>query len=461
MNESAVIAGSASRDTGIDVAEIINQARISPFQMLVFAQCFAVSMLDGFATQTIAFVAPAIAAAWKIPPSSFGPIFSATLLGSVLGAVLGGALADRYGRRKITILSVAVFACVSLATIYATSVQSLIVFRLLTGLGLGAALPNFISVASEYAPQRRRSTIVTITLWGFPLGAAVGGAVSAHLITQFGWTAIFLLSGGASLLFLPAFAFLLPESILFLSLRPATSGAIPKIIARIAPSYRLDPGARFILPERPVAGSAIGAVFRNRLAAGTLLLSATLFASLFLTYCVLNWIPSVLRQAGLPIGDAVMGTVMFNVAGIVGSYFCSRLTDRGRPLLVMGSTYVLGAIAVAMIGLAGASLWPLMGTIFAAGFLIIGTQLSVTAFISSYYPTAIRGTGIGWTQALGRFGSLVGPLAGGYALTVGVEPKQFFLLLGVPALVASAALYGLALVTLGRNRRASEAGSGR
>jgi MFS transporter, AAHS family, 4-hydroxybenzoate transporter len=412
-------------------------------------------MLEGFAMQSIAFVAPAIAAAWKIAPSSFGPVFSATLLGSVIGALLGGTLADRFGRRLVTVLSVAVFAGVSLATIYASSVHVLIVFRLLTGLGIGAAVPNFTSLASEYAPLRRRSTIVAITLWGFPFGAALGGAVSAHLIAQFGWPSVFLLSGTASLLFLPVFVFLLPESIMYLALRPATHDAIARTLARINPGYRLDPGSRFVLPERRIAGSRVSAIFRKPLVAGTLLLSGSLIASLFVTYCVLNWIPSLLRQAGLPIQDAVMGTVIFNCSGILGSYFCTRLADRGRPLPLLGSAYVFGALAVAMIGVVGASFWPVMVAIFFAGLFIIGSQMSVSAFVASYYPTAMRGTGIGWTQGFGRVGSLSGPLAGGYALMIGIQPRGLFQLLSIPASLAALALFALALIERGSKSVAS------
>jgi MFS transporter, AAHS family, 4-hydroxybenzoate transporter len=446
MNEADTIGNTTVRAGGVDIGEIINHARISPFQLLVYAQCFAVSMLDGFATQSIAFVAPAIAAEWKIMPSSFGPIFSATLFGSVIGAVLGGTLADRFGRKIVILLSVAVFAGVSLATIYANSVHMLIALRFVTGLGLGAALPNFVSLASEYAPKRRRSTIVAITMWGFPLGAAFGGAVSAHVIAQFGWSTVFLLSGLASLLFLPVFVFLLPESVMYLALRPATHDAIARILSRIDPGFRLDPAGRFVLPEQPLAGNTVRAIFERPLVSGTLLLSLALFASLFVTYCVLNWIPSLLRETGLPIQDAVMGTVIFNFSGILGSYFCTRLADRGRPLPLLGSIYVLGALAVAMIGLGGSSLWPVMAAIFFAGLFIIGSQISVTAFVSGYYPTALRGTGMGWTQGFGRFGSLVGPLAGGYALMIGIKPREFFLLLSISALIAALALFALVLI---------------
>jgi MFS transporter, AAHS family, 4-hydroxybenzoate transporter len=450
MEETAAIDNASARAPGIDIAEFINQARIGPFQLLVFAQCVLVSMLDGFATQSIAFVAPAIAADWKIAPASFGPIFSATALGSIVGAMLGGPLADRFGRKIVMVLSVAIFAGVSLATIYAGSVHSLVVMRLLTGLGLGAALPNLISLATEYAPQRRRSTIVAITLWGFPLGAALGGAVSAHLIAQFGWSTVFLLSGIVSLLFLPILMFRLPESIMYLALRSGTRGAIVAILARIDPTYRLDPASSVVLPERVVAGNTLGAIFRGPLAAATLLLSVAMLASLSVTYCVLNWIPSLLHQEGLPIQDAVMGTVIFNFSGILGSYFLTRLADRGSPLPLMASVYVLGALSVAMIGVGGASFWRVMVATFFAGLFIIGSQLSITAFVSSYYPTAVRGTAIGWSIGFGRFGQILGPLAGGFALAMGVQPRGFFQLLSVPVLIAASALY--ALFRILRNR---------
>jgi AAHS family 4-hydroxybenzoate transporter-like MFS transporter len=166
------------------------------------------------------------------------------------------------------------------------------------------------------------------------------------------------------------------------------------------------------------------------------------FMSLMLVYLFINWIPLLLRQAGLPLQDAVMGTIIFNLSGIFGSVFCTQLIDRKilQPIFILITAYFIGAAAVFAIGFAGTSFWPIMGTIFLGGFFIIGAQLSLNALITNYYPTAIRGTGVGWSQVVGRTGSLLGPLMGGALVSRGMSPGQLFQVSTIAPLLACASL---------------------
>lgn len=159
----------------VDLSRAINDAPIGAFQWRLILLLFLVAMLDGFDTQLIAFVAPAISAEWGMPLSSFGPIFSAGLLGTVFGAVLFGSLGDKYGRRLLILIAIVEFSVFTLACAFANSGAMLMSLRFLAGLGLGGAVPNFLALASEYAPDRKRTTMVTITMCGFPLGAVIGG----------------------------------------------------------------------------------------------------------------------------------------------------------------------------------------------------------------------------------------------------------------------------------------------
>jgi AAHS family 4-hydroxybenzoate transporter-like MFS transporter len=182
----------------------------------------------------------------------------------------------------------------------------------------------------------------------------------------------------------------------------------------------------------------VTALFRNGLAVGSVFLCLAFFMSLMLVYLFINWIPILLRQAGLPLQSAIMGTIIFNLAGIFGSIFCTQLIDRriGRPIVILIVAYLIGALAVFSIGFAGATFCPIMITIFLSGFFIIGTQLSLNAFITSYYPTAIRGTGVGWSQVIGRFGSLSGPLVGGVLVSQGISASHLFQISAIAPLLA-------------------------
>jgi MFS transporter, AAHS family, 4-hydroxybenzoate transporter len=430
------------RQVRVDVGEIIDAARISRLQICIFLLCLAVSMLDGFDTQSIACVAPTISEAWHLSASQFGAIFSATLFGTAVGAAVFGRLADSYGRRILMTVAVFLFGCMTLACARAQGFHSLLTFRLLAGIGLGGAIPNVIAFSSEYAPQRIRARIVVAILWGYPAGAIVGGLISSALIAKFGWESVFYAGGVLPLFLAPLLFSLLPESIRFLTQRQGSSGAIAKILQRIEPSHRSQPTDQYYLPEEPTSSGRLGTVFAGRLASGTFLLGSALFMSLLLAYLLVNWIPLLLRQMGLPLADALFGTVMLNLSGIGGSYLFSRWMDQSRyALRVIIAGYAIAALAVATIGVFGPSRAFIMASTACVGFFLVSSQLSLTAYIATYYPTAVRATGIGVTQAIGRCGSLVGPLLGGLLLSLGMQARHLFRWGAIPAILAMSALF--------------------
>ena len=434
-------------DPRANITDIIDSAPIGRFQARILVLCLLVSMLDGFDTQSIAFVAASITEAWHLTPSQFGSIFSATLLGTALGAALLGHLADRFGRRLLLVIAVTLFGSMTLACSFSHSFYSLLTFRLLAGIGLGGAIPNFIAYASEYSPRRVRSTVVVVTLWGFPIGAILGGSISTAVIRHFGWSAVFLIGGVLPLILAPVLFVSLPESIRFLTLRQASTGAVARILKRIDPTVEYDARTEFFLAEAPVNASRISAVLNGRLAAGTALLGGALCMSLLLAYLLVNWIPLLFRQLGLPLADAVFGTVLLNFSGIAGSYLLAHRLDLGRhALIVMMVGYLVAALAVASIGAFGTTRGLMMAGTACVGFFLIGTQLSLTAYTANFYPTAVRATGVGLTQAMGRFGSLLGPLLAGWLLSSGISVQHLFKVASIPALLAAAALFGFRLM---------------
>ena len=159
--------------------------------------------IDGFDTQAIGYVAPAVAQDWKLARGALGPVFGAGLFGLMIGAFVFGPIADRIGRRRIIIVSTAAFGIGALATIFANDVPSLLAIRFLTGLGLGGAMPNAVALTSEFSPHRRRATMVMAMFCGFSVGAAIGGLLAAALIPALGWRSVFVVGGVAPLLLVP------------------------------------------------------------------------------------------------------------------------------------------------------------------------------------------------------------------------------------------------------------------
>src|ERR1700730_12193928 len=261
--------GSASL---VDVADFIDRQPVGLFQLKLLLTCAAVLFLDGFDTQAIGYVAPALAREWGLSRSVLGPVFSAGLFGLMIGALLFGPLADRVGRKKIIIFSTLAFGIGALATAFVHDTGTLLAIRFLTGLGLGGAMPNTIAMTSEFNPQRRRATMVMIMFCGFSLGAALGGLLAAALIPQFGWRAVFVVGGAAPLLLVPILARRLPESVRFLALTGRANARVAELLALINPKAVFAPATQIVVHEPVLAGMPVQHLFREGRTLPTLLL---------------------------------------------------------------------------------------------------------------------------------------------------------------------------------------------
>lgn len=416
--------------------DLLDTIPLGRLQIGVIIMCALVAVADGLDTQTIALAAPDIASDWGTSSSDFGFVFGIGLFGGLVGAIAFGRTSDRYGRRPNLLAAIAVFSVASLATPLADSMGSLAAIRFLTGIGLGGALPGVISLTSEYTPRRMRATVVGLMFCGFPLGAVIGGVLSARMIPAFGWQSVFVLGGAVPLLLLPVFWVLLPESARFLSLTQ-DHRRLAEVLRRMG--HTAD--AESILPEPAPTRSPVVRLFTDGRAAGTLLLWVTLFMSLLLTYLLINWIPLVARDTGIGTSGAVLAVASLNLGSIAGQLVIGRLADRRSPTAVTGTAFVLGGVAIAAIGLAGHSSAALLATTFVAGFLSIGAQMCTVALCAIFYETSLRATGVGWAMGIGRIGGIVGPVLGGFAVSAGTDVPLLFLLTGVASLCAGAAAF--------------------
>jgi AAHS family 4-hydroxybenzoate transporter-like MFS transporter len=428
--------------TVIDVPEFIDRQPVDAFQIRVLLICAAVLFIDGFDTQAIGYVAPAVAQEWKLARGALGPVFSAGLFGLMIGALVFGPLADRIGRRRIILLSTAAFGVGTLLTVLVQDATWLMALRFLTGLGLGGAMPNAVALTSEFSPHRRRATLVMAMFAGFSIGAALGGLLAAALIPVFGWRSVFLVGGVAPLLLVPVLVYALPESIRYLALIGGREREVASLLQRIAPGVKFSDDARFVVQEAKLSGLPIAHLFAEQRGPITLLLWVVFFMSLLDLYLLSNWLPTVLNDLGVSVSIAAAIGAMLQVGGVVGTftlgYFIDRFSFRALVL-----TYLCAAVAVASIGLTSHSTSLVTVAIFAAGFCIVGGQIAANALAATYYPTAIRSTGVGWALGIGRIGSIVGPLIGGVMLAREIGPQPLFAAAAIPPLIAAAAAFVL------------------
>lgn len=442
--------------TPVDVAQFIEQQPVGGFQIRLLLICAAVLFLDGFDTQAIGYVAPALAKEWGLTKAALGPVFSAGLFGLMIGALVFGPLADRIGRKKIIIFSTLAFGLGTLVTAFIQDVGTLLAIRFLTGLGLGGAMPNAVAMTSEYSPHRRRATMVMIMFCGFSVGAALGGLLAAALIPQFGWRSVFVVGGVAPLLFAPILALRLPESVRFLALTGRAHERVAELLARINPKAAFAPGTQFIVHEPHLAGLPVLHLFRDGRTLATQLLWVVFFMSLLDLYFLSNWLPTVLNDLGASVSAAALIGSMLQIGGVVGTFALGSVIDR-FSFRALALVYFCAVFAVGAIGQLGHSVVFVTMAIFAAGFCIVGGQIAANALAATFYPTSIRSTGVGWALGIGRVGSIVGPLVGGALLTMKWSTGSVFMTAASAALCASLAAFSLSRLAAtrgGGNKRA-------
>jgi AAHS family 4-hydroxybenzoate transporter-like MFS transporter len=432
----------------IDLIDFIDRQPVGGFHLRLLLICAAVLFLDGFDTQAIGYVAPALAKEWGLSKGALGPVFSAGLFGLMIGALVFGPLADRIGRKKIIVLSTLAFGVGALITALVGDVNALLVIRFLTGLGLGGAMPNAIAMMAEFNPQRRRSTMVMIMFCGFSIGAALGGLVAAWLIPQFGWRAVFVVGGLAPLVMLPILILRLPESVRFMATAGHAPGRVVELLKQISPHTAFAPGVQFLVHETHLAGLPVAHLFREGRTLVTLLLWVVFFMSLLDIYFLANWLPTVLNDLGASVSQAALIGSMLQVGGVVGTFALGSFIDRFsfRALTVL---YFAAVFAVGAIGQLGHSAVLVSVAIFAAGFCVVGGQIAANALAAAFYPTSVRATGVGWALGMGRVGSIVGPLVGGVLLAGKWSTAAVFLTAAAAALCAALAAFGLSRLTGG------------
>jgi len=421
-----------------DVRRALAEGPLTRFQLAAISVCIGLNMLDGFDILAMSFSASGVKADWHLLDAQLGQLLSAGLVGMGLGSLLLGPCADRWGRRNVVLISIALAGVGMLGSAAARGFDDLRVLRVLTGLGIGGTIASAAVIVSEYAPDRWRRTALGAYATGYSIGATVGGALAAYAIPRYGWRSAFVIGGTMSLLLLPVAWRKLPESLDFLVTRRPAS-ALQRVNALLAtmrrPRVDAPPAA-----TRETGTLPLRAQLALLLTPATLLVWAMFFCTMAGFYFIVSWTPRLLHAAGLSASQGLTGGVLLNLGGIIGCggyAIAAARADAHRLLLaaLVGSALLIIAFGLTMTRL-DAALW----TALLLGIISNAAMAGLYAVGPPLYPTAVRATGMGWAIGIGRFGAILSPFASGALSDQGWLPAQLYTLFSVPFAVAAVAM---------------------
>lgn len=425
--ESPTVGPYASDQDSGTIAARIDRVPVGRFHLKLTSIVGIGTFFDGFDAISLAVVLPAVVHAFGISFSQAGLILSAGYVGQFLGAILIGALSDRLGRRVAFILCLTVFGLMSIFCALAWSSTSLLAFRLIQGIGLGAEVPIAATLINEYLGRRSRGRISVIYQSLFTWGLFFAPLVALLLTTAMGpanaWRV--LLALGALPLFVAVWAwFALPESARWLAEKNRVAEA-HALVARMedeaqASGKTLEPPAP--APKVEHRPTRLGELFQGQYGSRTVVLGLLWFCTFFVTYGFSVWLPTLyVSVGGLPQTRSLLLTVILGAIQVTMAYVVASFVDKlGRkPTFIIGFAIATlgGLFGFANLTILHNTTWPFL---FATGVILtVGIMLpTVTLYLytSELYPTRMRGFASSTASSLSRVASILSPFIFGFLL---------------------------------------------
>ncbi|MEI9852472.1 MAG: MFS transporter [Sphingomonas sp.] len=424
---------------------MVDGQRFGRLNLILLIWSFFVAFTDGFEISSLGYAVPHIAREWQILPRDMGLMMSASVFGMLVGSPLLGLMGDRLGRRPTIIFGCVLFGITTLAVPLAQNVDQVTLLRFLTGIGMGGVLPNIIALSSESSPKHLRARLVILMFIGVPLGAAVPGLVTADLVPVYGWRAIFWVGGSIALIAGLVGPWVAPESVKFLATRPHRIAELRRTLARLRPDLVLPDDTQLVAERASEARKeSIASLFHRDLAPITFLIWISFSMTLMANFFLASWLPSLLAHIDEDPRITALTASTFQLGAVLGSLAMGMLLDR-FGYLAIGVLLLVASPLMLLVGVTDMPpLW-LAIIIGCGGFCVIGAQTAGGAAAGILYSTAYRAQGLGMAYAIGRFGSILGPVLGAQLLGLPLM-LLLFICVSLPLLIGALAVLTLAVV---------------
>lgn len=402
-----------------NVQEFVDRQPLRPIHYLMLAICGIAMFIDGFDVFVVGRIAPAIARGLGEQPAAMQLVALLQQIGLAIGAFAATPLADRYGRKRMLMISSLIFGVLTLATALATSLTQLAILRGIAGVFLAGGLPMAVALIAEGTPRRHRGTFIALSFALYSTGSAASGAIAAWMIDDYGWQSAFWIGGVLPLLSVPLLLWVLPESLQFLVSRNASDRRVPAILRRIDPGVVLDGTETFVAGDgsRGAGKARPTDIFRDGRAVTTILIWLACVLSMGNIALMAFWLPTFFQEmAGIPIQRFAVYAMIGFGGGLVGTLVMGWLMDRFRPSLVLPLFYFGLSAAIFGFGMVPFEAAAFLAVMIAFNLFQTGGQTGLNTLMTQIYPASMRSTGIGWAGGAGRIGGIILPLFGGFAV---------------------------------------------
>lgn len=421
----------------VNVNDVIGRSKFNRFHLALFLWSFLIILFDGYDLAVYGTVLPVLMDEWALDPVVAGSMGSYGLFGMMFGAFIFGVMADKIGRKKVIVINVIIFSLFTFLCAFANGVTDFSIYRFIAGLGLGGIMPNIAALITDYAPNNMKLKLVSLTLIGFALGGALAPTFGVLLIQNFGWEAVFWVAG-TPLLALPFMMVQIPESSSYL-IRTGKKEKMFAILAKINPNFTHHANDELVQEKVTVTKVPVVGLFKEKRAVSTVAFWVAFFCALLMVYGLNTWLPKLMTEAGYGLNSSLTFLIALQGGAVIGILALSNLCEKYGSKRVLIPTYISGTIALTLMGFGGNEVLIFI-LVAIAGAATTGAQVLIQAYVTSFYPAEMRSTGIGVASGVGRLGGMLGPILGGFLLTLALPNFMNFIVFAIAGVVAAIAI---------------------
>jgi AAHS family benzoate transporter-like MFS transporter len=420
----------------MNVTEVAKEGKVNGFHLGMLFWCCVIITFDSFDLIVFSSIIPSIMEEWGISAVEVGAIGSYGFFGMMIGAILFGMLADQFGRKNVLLFCVGLFSLFAFLLSFATGPVMFGIFRFISGIGIGGVLPNVLALLSDYSPKRKANFMVAIMMSCFSVGGIIAGIVGIYFIPNLGWHSVYWIAIIPAF-FIPIMAKFFVDSPVTL-LKKGQLKELCTVLLKSNPSLKISQDTEFTAEVNKVTSLPVVALFKNRLAVGTVMIWVAFFMCLLMINGINTWLPNLMYSAGYALGSSLSFVIVFNLGAIFGTLIFGGLIDKYGLKQVIVPAFILAAVCLTLLGFKN-DMWVLYLLVFAAGACTMGAQNISYSFVSQYYPPSIRATGVGFASAVGRIGGIIGPTFGGILVSLNFSFQMNFIAFAIPGVFAGLA----------------------